>query len=491
MEYYNLLNLPYDANPEEIRAAYFQLAKKYHPDASVSMEDGKVFMSIQQAYEVLSDKSRRKAYDGSLPAEVKKNSGICIEILYSRNSLLKTDSSQLVYVLLNITARQTTERQVRTPVHLSLIIDRSTSMGGERMDMVKKNLAHLIHWLQPSDVVSVVAFSDRAEVIIPPTECSDSIQLVSKLNGLRTSGATEIYQGLELGYSLFERFGNKTNQLRHLILVTDGHTYGDEEACYKLAERAAVEGIRLNAVGIGAEWNDTFLDRLAGLSGGNAVYIRSDRDLQQFVERKIKSLEASLAQQTEIQMELAETATLKYAFRSQPDVSPLELNFPIQIGAVEYNEITSVLFEFEITGLARSAESVRIAGGKIVLDIPSRTIPIERHFLNFELLVNAQPVKETVPQAVMEAMAKISLYRLQEKAKEEVNAGNIENATRHLKFLATRLMSQGDQKLAGQAMSEAEHLQKFGHYSQDGDKIIKYGTRSLLMLPSPELNGHD
>jgi len=100
-----------------------------------------------------------------------------------------------------------------------------------------------------------------------------------------------------------------------------------------------------------------------------------------------------------------------------------------------------------------------------------------------------QAGKEPAPQSVMEAMAKISLYRLQEKAKEEVIAGAIENATRHLKFLATRLMNQGDQKLASLAMSEAEHLQKFGHYSQDGDKIIKYGTRSLLMLPSPELNG--
>jgi len=139
---------------------------------------------------------------------------------------LKTDSSQLLYVLLNISAVQTSERQERNPIHLCLIIDRSTSMGGERMDMVKKNLAHLIHWLQPDDVVSVVAFSDRAEVIIPPTECSDSIQLVSKLNGLNTSGATEIYQGLELGYNLVERSGSKSNLLRHLILVTDGHTYG-------------------------------------------------------------------------------------------------------------------------------------------------------------------------------------------------------------------------------------------------------------------------
>ncbi len=174
-------------------------------------------MSIQQAYEVLSrSKPQKKPMMKTLPAEAKeKILDFASKTLYSRNALLKTDSSQLLYVLLNISAVQTSERQERNPIHLCLIIDRSTSMGGERMDMVKKNLAHLIHWLQPDDVVSVVAFSDRAEVIIPPTECSDSIQLVSKLNGLNTSGATEIYQGLELGYNLVERSGSKSNLLRH------------------------------------------------------------------------------------------------------------------------------------------------------------------------------------------------------------------------------------------------------------------------------------
>lgn len=491
MEYYNLLNLSFDATPEEIRAAYFDAARKYHPDASDDMVDGKLFMSIQEAYEVLSNVKRRKAYDETIPAESRENSGISIETLYSRSALLNDDSPQLLYVLLNIRSTKIIDPQDRTPVHLCVVLDRSTSMSGERMDMVRKNLAHLIHWMKPTDVISVVAFSDRAEVIIEPTECQDSIQIVAKLNGLHTSGATEIYQGLELGFDLFKRFGEKDNYLRHLILMTDGHTYGDEDACYQMAKRANIEGIIFNAVGIGDEWNDAFLDRLASLGGGNAVFIRNDQDLKHFVERKIQSLGAYLAQKAEIQLELAKNARLKYVFRSQPDVSPLDVNFPIQIGAVEYNGNTSVIFEFEVSELGKPGQFAQVAQGRIFLVIPSKTIPVERYFISFELPLSSTLGKEPVPPALMEAMSKISLYRLQEKAKQEVNEGKIDNATRHLKFLATRLMSQGDLKLAGQALSEAEHLQKYGNYSKDGDKIIKYGTRSLLMLPGPELNDHD
>lgn len=491
MDYYNLLNLPFDATPEEIRGAYFSAARKYHPDASNGMVDGKLFMNIQQAYEVLSNASRRDAYDISLPAEAKEKSGISIETIYSRSTLLKDDTPQLFYVLLNIGSQKVQHQQVRQPIHLCLILDRSTSMGGERMDMVRNNLAHLIHWMDPKDKVSIVAFSDRAEVILEPTECEDSHLLVTRLNGLQTSGATEIYQGLELGVELFKRSAGRGNHSRHLILITDGHTYGDEEKCYQLAERANLEGILINAVGIGDEWNDKFLDRLAGLSGGNAVFIRNDQDLKHFIERKIMSLRENLARKSEIYFDLPENFRLIYAFRSQPDVSPLDTNFPLQIGAVEYNGTTSVIFEFQVEGLSRRKESVLAAEGKILLEIPSKPIPIERHFLKIELPFVQKWVKEPVPPAVTNAMSKISLYRLQEKAKEEVIEGKIESATQHLKFLATRLMAQGDHNLGSMALAEAEHLQRYGKYSKEGDKIIKYGTRSLLMLPGPELTNHD
>lgn len=491
MDYYNLLNLPFDATPEEVRDAYFDAARKYHPDASNGMEDGKLFMSIQKAYEVLSDTRRRSAYDESIPARVKETTGITLQTLYSRGQLLASNNPQLLYVLLKIDSTKITNPQERPPIHLCLIIDRSTSMGGERMDMVRKNLGQLINWLKPTDVISVVAFSDRAEVIIESAAVKDTAQITARLNGLQPGGATEIYQGLQLGYDLFKRFSGKSNPSKHLLLVTDGHTYGDEEKCYQLAARANADGVIFNALGIGDEWNDRFLDRLAGLTGGNAVFIRDEKDLRHFIERKIKSLSANLARKAELRLEFPENVKVKYAFRNQPDVSPLDINFPMQIGAVEYNGITSVIFEFEIDGLSKTLETALLADGKLLLEIPSKPIPQERYFIKFELPLTTKWVKEPVPSEVLNAMSRISLYRLQEKAKEEVSEGKIDSATQHLKYLATRLMSQGDRKLAGQALSEAEHLQKYGNYSKDGDKIIKYGTRSLLMLPGPELKEND
>lgn len=170
MEYYNLLNLPFDATEEEIRAAYFKAARKYHPDASNGAVDGKLFISIQKAYEVLSDEKRRKAYDKTVPEQAKEKSSVNLETIYSRQYVQRSTNPQLMYVLLNIGTSESVDVDDRPPIHLCIILDRSTSMGGERMDMVHQNLRQLTKWLKPDDVLSLVGFSDRAEVLLEPTE---------------------------------------------------------------------------------------------------------------------------------------------------------------------------------------------------------------------------------------------------------------------------------------------------------------------------------
>jgi Ca-activated chloride channel homolog len=84
---------------------------------------------------------------------------------------------------------------------------------------------------------------------------------------------------------------------------------------------------------------------------------------------------------------------------------------------------------------------------------------------------------------IVEAMSKLTLYRMQEKVRAEVNEGQIDKATKHMHYLATHLLSQGDRELAHTVLIEAEHIQQSRRLSNEGEKRIKYGTRALL-LPS-------
>ncbi len=486
MEHYSALKLPFDATPEEIRAAYFEAARKYHPDAQNGEGDGAHFIEIQQAYEVLANGKRRAAYDRSLPDSAREMATVQVDVRYSRSTIHRSVDPQLVYALLELSCAKKINPNELPPAHVCFILDRSSSMRGERLDMVRANLIRLIRKLKPTDVLSIVTFSDRAEVLVPPVELSDSARIESMILGISAGGATEIFQGLELGLEVFKRFAGRSNFLKHLILITDGHTYGDEDRCYDAAERAAVEGVSINALGIGHEWNDAFLDRLASISGGNSVYISAEEDLAQFVEQKIQSLSVNYARKTELHLDLPEHITLGYAFRIQPNVGPLEVNFPVQLGALEYGRNTSVILEFKIDQLQTVEPDQTIASGKVIFEVTSKTIPIERQFIRINRPIRDTWVKEKVPTAMLTAMSRLSLYRLQEKAREEAAIGEIESSSRHLTYLASRFMAQGNHDLAHSALLEAEHLQKHQRFSEEGEKDIKYGTRSLFLLPDPE-----
>jgi hypothetical protein len=70
---------------------------------------------------------------------------------------------------------------------------------------------------------------------------------------------------------------------------------------------------------------------------------------------------------------------------------------------------------------------------------------------------------------------------MQERARNEVQAGDYEGATRSLKNLASHLLAQGHQGLAHTVMLEMENVQRQQAFSLSGEKDIKYGTRALIM----------
>jgi Ca-activated chloride channel family protein len=88
---------------------------------------------------------------------------------------------------------------------------------------------------------------------------------------------------------------------------------------------------------------------------------------------------------------------------------------------------------------------------------------------------------EPPPIEIIQALSRLTLYRLQEQARLEVAAGSFDKASQHLQRLATHLLQQGNRDLARTVLLEAETIKEKQTYSLEGDKRIKYGTRALLL----------
>ena len=90
---------------------------------------------------------------------------------------------------------------------------------------------------------------------------------------------------------------------------------------------------------------------------------------------------------------------------------------------------------------------------------------------------------QSVPPAIVGAMGKLAIFRMQEKTMMELERGDIERASQRLETMATRLLNIGETELAKAALLEAGRLVRTGHISPEGRKKIRYGTRSLSILP--------
>ena len=99
--------------------------------------------------------------------------------------------------------------------------------------------------------------------------------------------------------------------------------------------------------------------------------------------------------------------------------------------------------------------------------------------------VSNSPEVEPPPPQIVQALSRLMLYRMQERARKEIEKGHIETATRHLKVLASNLLTQGERSLAQTILLEVDNLQKKNTLSEEGSKQIKYGTRALF-ISSPK-----
>jgi Ca-activated chloride channel family protein len=479
-DYYTLLGVFRDATQTEIKHAYFEAAQRLHPDKNDAPGETEIFLDVQKAYETLSDAQKRAVYDASLPPEEEQEKLMVGRYSFSRESLVRIGESQLIYAMLEWKPRESEGAFNTPPLNLCLVLDRSTSMQGEKIDMVKASAIHIVRNLRPSDRLSIVTFSDRADVVVPASVILDQRRAETAIRSILPKGGTEIYQGLEAGFAEVQK-SLSHDRVNHIILLTDGRTYGDEPQSLILAEKAADAGVGISGFGIGDDWNDRFLDDLTAKSGNNSHYVAEPQHIQEFLERKFKELSNVFAEDVVLEYTKNKHINLNYAFRIQPNEAHLDNQSPIKLGAIFRDEPLRLLLEFEVHAGALLKDEAILLQGSLKYDLPSYSLTKSKMRVMLKRKITEIADLTPPPPVLINALISLNLYRMQEKAQEDVEAGHYDNASRRLKHLATHLLSQGERSMAKTVILEAENLQKEGRFSEEGRKNLKYGTRALLL----------
>ncbi|NNJ11626.1 VWA domain-containing protein [Chloroflexales bacterium ZM16-3] len=410
--------------------------------------------------------------------------GIQLRSTLSRSVLPDVAEEQLIYVLLEVSAHGVPTTMPKLPLNLCLVIDRSSSMRGERLQQVKDAAYRIVDMLGEDDYLSLVTFNDRAEVVISAQRARNKGDLKRMIGSVEAAGGTEMATGMALALQEIQRaiLGRGVSRI---LLLTDGRTYGDEGRCVEIARRAQGRSVGLTALGIGNEWNEDLLETMTARENSRTQYITSAGEIAQIFTDEVTRMHSVFAQDVQLRAEVRPGAMLRSLDRVRPFIATLQAIeekdrvWAASLGDWPGSDPQAFLLEVVVPPLA--------VGDHPLLRLTLRYSLPGMNLLNQEgnlvLRVGvrqAASVGYDVDATVKHWLERLVAYRLQAGAWEDMEAGRIEEATRRLQMAGTRLFEAGQVDLAHTVQEEATRLLRSGQTSAEGRKRIKYGTRGLM-----------
>src|SRR5690606_13599313 len=147
-----------------------------------------------------------------------------------------------------------------------LVIDRSGSMQGLKMEMAKEAAARSIRLLNPQDSAGVIAFDSVPQWAAPLAEIGDGEAMERSIGTIYAGGGTEIYPAVSAG---FQALRATDADVKHMIVLTDGHS-GSSGPYHELLDDLRAERITLSTVAVGSDADDALLQAMASAGRGRA-----------------------------------------------------------------------------------------------------------------------------------------------------------------------------------------------------------------------------
>lgn len=345
-------------------------------------------------------------------------------------SRILVDANGDTWVGIWIDAPNTVQQvRARAPMAVSLVIDTSGSMAGDKIQNARMAAASLLETLADGDVVSIYAFSTAVSEIAAPTVLSGATRggLMQRLDLLVAAGGTNMWDGMQVGISRMSQ-APSTHPLRRVFLISDGLANigpSDPTTLGNLAAGATEYGTQITAIGVGYDYDQTTLGALAVRSSGRLYHLGDSSQMAGILEQELNLMSRSVALNAFLEVAPAPGVTILQGATTGAVIDSGSLRFPL--GAVYAGQRREVLFRARVDTSAMGDRP--LATARLVYETPSeREQRTQATQIRYEVTRDRSAIERSVMPRVAAMVADHEATEAQRRAAVLMQQGQSQQA---------------------------------------------------------------
>lgn len=226
-----------------------------------------------------------------------------ISVLADKPVVLDT-GVQTVYLRVGLTGCEPKLLPDRVPVNVAIVIDKSGSMSGDKIEKAKEAAILAVHRLKSTDIVSVVLYDSDVQVLVPATKLTKKDQIIRQIRSVNAGGSTALYAGVQNGADEVRKF-IAANKVNRIVLLSDGlANVGPDSprALGQLGANLVDEGISVTTIGLGLGYNEDLMSQLAYKSDGGHYFAENADELAGVFDNEFGRATSVVAQDVTIEI---------------------------------------------------------------------------------------------------------------------------------------------------------------------------------------------
>ena len=400
-------------------------------------------------------------------------------------AVLPAGDSQNIVLKVTLDAPPASAHVKRPPVNLALVLDQSGSMNGTKIEQAKAAAIEALTRLGLQDIFSVVVYDTNVHTIVPAQNANNIQRIIHTIQQIRAGGSTALFGGVSQGASEIRK-NLENNYIHRIILLSDGlANVGPRmpEDLGRLGAALIKENISVTTVGVGTDYNEDLMARLAQKSDGNTYFVESGFDLPGIFAAELGDVLNVVAKKVKVTITLPDNVRPVRIIGRDGRIRENQIEF--YMNQLYGDQEKYALVEINIPK-SKSGSKIKIARAEVCYENPF-TQNLEKSTGISYASFSTDPKKvagSTNIDVVREYQLNLNALS-QEKAIELSDKGKKKEAVKELKQSASRLKSIGavykDKKMLKQAEEleiQAEMIEGKG-MSKKSRKILR--TQSYQM----------